>query len=284
MYLTRYDNARAFMADARAALEKAEAANNLIIGIANRLIEMPERFKDAPYLATVMDSDGLTAAAVMTPPNRLILYGEHGMAPAPLRHVLDDLHADGWELPGVTGRAETAGAFAALWAESTGGRSSLVMNQRVYELREVIAPQGVPGHMRLAESAEIPLVADWIHQFNIDAHLPVNRAESDEHARLRVLAGEYFVWDDNGPVSLAGTGRHTSHGVSIGPVFTPAELRGRGYASACTAALSQRLLDQGWQFCCLFTDLSNPTSNSIYQRIGYRPICDFDAYDFEMAF
>lgn len=281
MDLTRYDNARAFMADARASLEAAEAANNLIIGIANRLIDAPERFKAAPYLATVMDNGGLAVAAVMTPPQRVILYNAYGGNALPLRYVLDDLLAEGWLLLGANGRADTAAAFAALWAERTGRRTSLAMHQRVYELREVILPQGVSGHMRVAEADDIALVADWIHQFNIDAFLPANRAESDEFARLRVLAGEIFLWDDGGPVSLAGTGRHTSHGVSIGPVYTPARLRGRGYASAVTAALSQRQLDEGWQFCCLFTDLANPTSNSIYQRIGYTPICDFDQYDFE---
>jgi predicted GNAT family acetyltransferase len=40
------------------------------------------------------------------------------------------------------------------------------------------------------------------------------------------------------------------------------------------------LLDQGKQFTSLFTDLSNPTSNSIYQKIGYQPVCDFDLYRF----
>jgi predicted GNAT family acetyltransferase len=67
----------------------------------------------------------------------------------------------------------------------------------------------------------------------------------------------------------------------IGPVYTPPDYRGRGYASACTAALSQQMLYAGYQYCFLYTDLSNPTSNRIYQNIGYELVCDIDSYRFE---
>jgi hypothetical protein len=69
------------------------------------------------------------------------------------------------------------------------------------------------------------------------------------------------------------TGR-TLHGVRLGYVFTPRDRRRRGYAGALTAALSQHLLDQGARFCVLYTDLANPTSNALYPRVGYRPLCD----------
>ena len=68
--------------------------------------------------------------------------------------------------------------------------------------------------------------------------------------------------------------RPTQHGIGVGGVYTPPELRRRGYASSCVAALSQRLLDAGFEYCTLYTDLSNPTSNDIYQQIGYRPVGD----------
>ncbi len=80
---------------------------------------------------------------------------------------------------------------------------------------------------------------------------------------------------------MAGKSRPTAHGISVGPVYTPPSLRGRGYATALVAELSQHLLDSGYQFTTLFTDLANPTSNSIYQKIGYQPVCDFTEYAFE---
>ena len=81
-------------------------------------------------------------------------------------------------------------------------------------------------------------------------------------------------------MSMAARARPMTHGVVVNAVYTPPEMRGRGYASACVGHLSQHLLDSGYQFCCLFTDLSNPTSNNIYQRLGYHPVCDYDEYVF----
>ncbi|HKZ79128.1 MAG TPA: GNAT family N-acetyltransferase, partial [Pyrinomonadaceae bacterium] len=89
-----------------------------------------------------------------------------------------------------------------------------------------------------------------------------------------------FLWEDPQPVSLTSYGGPTPNSVRIGPVYTPPEFRRRGYASACVAAASQYLLDSGRKFCTLFTDLGNPTSNHIYQVIGYAPVCDVDEYRF----
>lgn len=80
---------------------------------------------------------------------------------------------------------------------------------------------------------------------------------------------------------MAAVARPTLHGITVNLVYTPPEQRGRGFASNCVAALSQRMLDGGYQFCTLFTNLANPTSNDIYQQIGYRSIADFNEYRFE---
>jgi predicted GNAT family acetyltransferase len=79
---------------------------------------------------------------------------------------------------------------------------------------------------------------------------------------------------------MGGYGGSTPNGARIGPIYTPPELRRRGYASALTADLTQMLLYRGSRFCFLFTDLANPTSNSIYQQIGYRPVADVDQWSF----
>ena len=91
------------------------------------------------------------------------------------------------------------------------------------------------------------------------------------------------VWDNGQPVAMAAKVRPTRNGMTISLVYTPPEQRRHGYATACVAALSQQLLDEGWQFCTLFTDLANPTSNSIYQKIGYQPVADFNDYLFDTA-
>jgi hypothetical protein len=84
-------------------------------------------------------------------------------------------------------------------------------------------------------------------------------------------------------VSLVGWGGATPNGVRVGPVYTPPDLRRRGYATALTAAVSADLLAAGKRFCFLYTDLANPTSNRIYMSIGYEPVCDSVDYVFESA-
>ena len=92
--------------------------------------------------------------------------------------------------------------------------------------------------------------------------------------------GAWLVWDDNGPVSLAGFGNSTPTGTRVGPVYTPPEHRGRGYATSLVASLTAERLAAGLAFCFLFTDLANPTSNAIYARIGYEPVADWDQWVF----
>lgn len=279
--LTHYETPSVFLARVQAFLEQAEAANNLLLGIAVRLAEHPDRTKQPPYLATVEADGALVVAAVMTPPHRVLLSSAAGADPAPLRLVMDDLRAGSWGVPGVMASAATSAAFAQLWSAATAQPHRPGMHERVYELCHVIPPARVSGSLRPATEADLPLAADWAYRFMQDAGLPGGVEDAREIAELRIADRDLFLWDDGGPAAMAAKTRHTVHGYTIGLVYTPGELRGRGYASACVAALSQQLLDAGWQFCTLFTDLANPTSNSIYQRIGYRPVCDFDEYDFE---
>jgi predicted GNAT family acetyltransferase len=129
------------------------------------------------------------------------------------------------------------------------------------------------------------LILEWIKAFNRDAldeEIEDERAERtfNRHVASTDATGIY-VWEEAGEVvSIAAGTRPTPNGISIGLVYTPPEKRRKGYASACVAALSQRLLDSGYTFCSLYTDLANPTSNHIYQEIGYRPLCDADDYVF----
>ena len=105
--------------------------------------------------------------------------------------------------------------------------------------------------------------------------------EPDPLARGLIDEGRLFLWEDQGTVSMAAGMSETPNGIRVGFVYTPPEARRHGYASACVSALSQHYLDHGRQFCFLYTDLANPTSNAIYQRIGYQPVCDVEDYNFE---
>jgi predicted GNAT family acetyltransferase len=80
---------------------------------------------------------------------------------------------------------------------------------------------------------------------------------------------------------MAGCSGPLPSGIRINAVYTPPELRGRGYASACVAALSQMLLEEGRKFCFLYTDVENETANDVYRAIGYRRMCDVEVIAFE---
>jgi uncharacterized protein len=96
--------------------------------------------------------------------------------------------------------------------------------------------------------------------------------------------GNPAVRDDGGmPRSMAAVVRRTPRGSGIAALYTPPEHRGRGYATALVATLSRGDMERGSAFCFLHTDLANPTSNRIYQRIGYRPVCDVVDLVFEPA-
>ena len=279
MNLTSHSNASEFLAVAEASLMRDEAKNNLILGVAGRVREGGRYGDDPPSFLTV-DVDGAPiAVAIRTPPYPLIFHCEQNRSEV-LEVLIDHLLAADPQLPGVNGEARAAAAFAKLWTKRSKARAQLGMQMRIYCLREVVRPAGVPGRMRFAEKEDIDLLTGWMLGFHAEA-VPGDPPTDPRKAVLRFMeSGTLAVWDDSGPVSMAGSSRGSTNGATVSAVYTPPEHRGRGYASACVAALSQVLLDRGSAFCTLYADLSNPTSNTIYQRVGFRPVADAATYVF----
>jgi hypothetical protein len=156
------------------------------------------------------------------------------------------------------------------------------MRERIYRADHAHPPEGVPGELRPYEERHRDLVLAWLEAFAAEAmpEAPPDDATSWLERRRQDPESDIVLWDDGEPVSFGGFGSPTPNGIRIGPIYTPPELRRRGYASALTAALTAMLLERGRRFCFLFTDLTNPTSNSIYQRVGYEPVADFDMWSF----
>lgn len=276
-----------FLGRVRPMLEARESENNLILGVSIRLCEHPDWTETPAYLAAVVDdNDRPVLAAVITPPHNILLAAE---PTAPADHLdralvllVHDLLERRQAVPGVTAESALAESFARAWMQATGKSSRVKTRTRTFELRRVIPPPNPPpGRLRLATPQDADLVARWNLAFTQEALGEGSLEESQTWATRQIGLENAFLWDNDGPVSMAIRARPTPHGYTVTAVYTPPELRGRGYASACVAALSQRLLDGGKQFCTLFTDLSNPISNSIYQKIGYRPLCDFEIRVFE---
>lgn len=278
LQLTVHTDIAAFLALAEADLARDEVTNGLMLGVALRLRQDPAHYEQPPFLATVQQCDALIAAATMTPPYGLLVYAAVDEPRPALRLIAEALIEAQWPLPTVNGVAPLARAFADVWQTLTAGLVTLLMGLRVFELRTVTPPRWPPGRFRQATQADAELVFAWCDAFYREA-APAGTTPRPLHVERAIAEGNFYLWEDGGrPVSLAGKGRRTAHGASVGPVYTPPTWRGRGYASACVATLSQLILDEGKDFCTLFTDLANPTSNHIYQQIGYRPVCDFAEY------
>ena len=234
-------------------------------------------YGEPAYFAVVEEGGRVVGATMRTPPHNLILSELDDLAA--IGPLLEDARAVFGSLPGVVGPKEAVAKFAAAWP----AEARLEIAQRAFRADHVDAPAGVPGRMRDYERSDRELAARWMDAFAEEAlpEPPPGTSEEFVDRREEDPDGGIVFWEDDGAVvSMAGFGGRTPNGIRIGPVYTPPELRGRGYASALTAAVTQRLLDGGLRFCFLFTDLANPTSNSIYQRIGYEPVSDFDFWSF----
>lgn len=267
------DDAGRFLEKAERLLLADEARNNLLLGIAGNLRDHPGLY-DEHRLWLVRDAGRPVAAAARTPPFNLVLA-----RPASDAALLALAEAIDEELPGVTGALPEAERFAVCWQERHRVTARTAMAQGIYSLERVVSPPQPAGAAREAHPGDRELLVDWLIAFAREAVHEndggPDRAPRVVEHRLSSSTSGLLLWEDGGrPVSLAGWGGRTPGGIRVGPVYTPPELRGRGYATALTAELSQRQLDAGRRFCFLYTDLANPTSNAIYERIGYRRVCE----------
>jgi hypothetical protein len=286
MDVYRYDDIHEFYPIVEPFLTENEAAHNLMLGVSSLLLTGVQQFSDPAYLGLVAENDEVLAVAMRTPPHYVVLSQTETL-PAVARFVADIQAFYGDDVPGVLGPTSPSLAFAGHWTALTGKDHAVRMDERVYQAKRITPPEGVPGATRLMEWSDVPLMKGWLGEFFREALAEDNPAQVD-----RVIASaldrdhprKLLLWiDESGtPVSLAGCTGPTPNGMRIGPVYTPPEFRGRGYGSAVTAALSQMILDEGKTYCFLFTDLSNPTSNTIYQRIGYEPVTDIKMIAFDL--
>jgi uncharacterized protein len=276
MLVRRFDDPQAFREAASPYLIKDEARHNLMLGISSTLVQKPELY-ELFDLWLVSDEDDVVGAALRTPPYPLVLaQPSHDGG---LDALVDRLLDEGQELPGVVAAVPELDAFVGAWTSEHELEAKKVVRHGIYELREVAPMPASSGVSRPATADDRELVTGWGAAF-ADEVLP-EQPEGDVWIRnieTRLGATEasgIWLWEDTGePVSMSGFGSETPNGIRIGPVYTPPEHRGRGYATSLVAAQSRWLLRSGRSFVFLYTDLDNPTSNALYRRIGYRMVAE----------
>jgi len=244
------------------ALEADEIRFNLQIAVMNAAVE------DFPagFLYWTLGAPGHCATQT---PHYPILLGD--LDQAECQHLARE--AKDLPYPGVLGSGSTAHWFTEE-AAALGIAFPQVEPQRIHILREPPRYPGAEGTPRGAVLADADLLFEWMRAFqreDIGHQPPFERAKVEKNIAL----GKYLLWTVGGePVSFAALGRVLKSAMSIGPVYTPPDKRGRGYAGSVTAALCERIFADGKPAACLYTDLRNPYSNRCYARIGFKPHCD----------
>ncbi len=193
------------------------------------------------------------------------------------------LHERGEDVPAVNGALPATQVLAEETARLVGGTATVHEHMRLFDLPVLHAPRPVPGRLRLAALDDHAVCLAWFEAFHRDAAeqagRPYDEREGEhftaEDLTARIEQGRVWLWEDEvGEIVHLTSANAPAYGVvRIGPVYTPREHRGRGFASAAVAAVSQLALDDGHR-PCLFTDQANPTSNKIYEALGYRPVVD----------
>lgn len=289
MDVKHHINAQDFLAHAGKFLSKDEARYGLILGIATTLTENKYYYgTEAPWFCTVSADprpmarlgSEMYAAALRTPPHLVVLAHFSGSIDLLANELVAAVGKRYKEIPGVVGGRGLADRFSARWCGTHKLRVTHTQAQRIYKLEKVNDVPLSPGKMRAATEADKELVKKWSHSFHLDCFgIDSNIPEGD--CTLALAAGRIFFWEVDGkPVSMALKTRATDKSMSVGGVYTPPELRGKGYATSCVSELSRHILQNGYRFCTLYADLSNPASNAIYKKIGYAAVADFAQHTF----
>lgn len=225
------------------------------------------QFAENPLMGWLEDDDGSVAGVVgHTPPYPLGITDVPLPALSPL--VRDLIEMDR-QVAEVRGPVEVAEAFAREWWRPELSRRA----ERLYRLGE-LAPYAAPGKARTVTVGEVEEAVRWLREFQEEARVD-RAADPTPVVSARVNREELLWWEDGGrPVALAGVSTPIAGMSRIGPVYTPLELRRRGYGGAVTRAASHKAIDEGASEVLLFADLANPTSNSIYQKLGFHVVGD----------
>jgi predicted GNAT family acetyltransferase len=274
MRVSLHAGVRPFLAAAESFVREDPFSTNVIAVIAGAISAGTQPERGSYLWATVEDGAGrVVGAAMQTPPYALFLSRMPEAAATTLAGVLADA---GRDLPGVNGAVGSTAAFAEAWTARTGEKSRVVTAMRMYHLGHLVRPTNVLGSPQVATLIDSGLIASWLAAFHDEAMRLAPAEDWRAFADRRITAGQIHLWHNEGaPVAFAAVSSPAAGVARVGPVYTPPGQRRRGYGAAVTAAATAAVMGGAAHHVVLYTDLANPTSNSIYQAIGYRP--DHDA-------
>ena len=267
-----YQTANDFLAIAQNLLQEKEAENNLLLGLAGTLKRDIHYYgKPHPLFFTVHADAKCVGACLQTPPYNLIVYVTESYQDNSIKELCDYLIEHEIQVPGIIGPRNIVEKFNGVWTSPSKVSFEKQMSQMVYKIEKIKKISMAQGRLRQALESDHELMTDWVLKFHNEVLVPISTDMASEMANKKIKEEAFYIWETDRPVSMAGWTRPTINGVTIASVFTPEKYRKKGYATSCVAKLTEKMLCD-YSFCSLFTDQSNPTSNSIYQKIGFEPV------------
>ncbi|MED0952349.1 GNAT family N-acetyltransferase [Bacillus mobilis] len=263
-----YEDILTFKEEVTPFLEKNEQENNLILGVL-QMIQQPI------FMGVVKQEEEIAIVFLQTEEKKQIIVATSEIAEEDIVELAKELTKVYPNVPGLIGNKKVVQRLAEEIAAIENKKTNVAMEQGIYELKQVQKKWNGDGIFQEVSSEELTLIEQWIYQFCEDVKLPTTKEEAKQTAHTLITNRRLFGLEVEGElVSVAAKTRPTTNNITVNFVYTPKEARKKGYASSCVAALSQRMLDEGYKTTTLYTDLENPTSNKIYQEIGYEKLME----------
>lgn len=281
---TQYSEIGQFISENEDSMLEHESENNLLLGLADSIAKSKRPFDHPLFLACKNEQGNVIAQALRTNLERPLAITR--LTEQNVELLCEYLLLNKVILSGVVGPKSASIRFNQLWCEMNSIQSSIGMEQGIYELTKIIPPRQITGSLHRVCESDRAIVLPMIEGFVIDCFPEdLNPQKTAMHSwELQIKNHSLYVLKnfEDQIVSMACSSRESKNAACISLVYTPPHLRGKGYASQTVAALSQKILDSGKSKCNLFTDLKNPTSNSIYQKIGYQWVSESRHFNFKL--
>jgi len=271
--LKRYEDPQEFWNEVSPHLKKEETKNNLVLGLSYNFRVDPN---GCLYQSALFDGEFLLGAILCTR-HRI----NETLVPTPVknkesaRKLFDDFLKANMLVNGVVAEKETANIYRE-FLDAQGKEFQLRMTQGIYRCSQVIIPKVSKDVIfRVAQLSDVEVIGEWIESFHNEAVPHDPPVVGVELATTKIEKKSIFVVQkDSEIVSMVGWARDIETSCSVNLVFTPKSYRKNGYASYATTKITQYLLENGKHETNLYTDMTNPISNRIYQDVGYEFVCD----------
>jgi ribosomal protein S18 acetylase RimI-like enzyme len=258
-----------------------EVQNGLMLGLTEELTKQSSQAFKPIFLNAVNFANKTAGAFVQTRSQNGIITDCGSIA---VNEIVQFLIQNKIAINGIVGPTQSATLFKDQVIENLGGIFEKAMDHKILRLDSVIWPPDCEGRPMVATDQDFELVFDWLGKFMQEAS-PLEVFDQEywrTKLRDRIRKKEIYLWKHQGQfVSCCQVGQSTKNGIRISFVYTPNDCRGKGFASNLVAFVSQDQLNRGFQFCSLYTNADNPTSNKIYQQIGYNIVTDSVFYIFK---